>query len=175
MSGRFIDVDQPQTNQPSEVTFADILAAINKDRGIVPDGYRAVQENEPTRRSQRQQGGGGESIDDLVKSTLQSLVEKVAETDKKQRSVEVVLTAMSARMKQMDAEHKKFNQWFQTTGADIDEIKRFISSVRVDPPPPPPPQPIPPLQQPSPQQPQQQYAAPSAPPQPQPCWPYRQN
>ena len=175
MSGRFIDVDQPQTNQPSEVTFADILAAINKDRGIVPDGYRAVPAAEPQRRSQRQQGGAGESIDDLVQATLNSLIDKVAslkaETDQTQKGIKVALTSIVGNMKEMNVEHKRFNQRFQDLEVAIERINGFIASVRVDPPPPPPPQPIPPQLQPPP--PQQQYAPASAPPyQPQAYWPY---
>jgi hypothetical protein len=172
MPSQFIEVGGPQTNQPDERTFREILDAINGDRRIVPEGFRAVRADEPQRRSQRQHEGAGDSIDDLVRSTLQSLVEKADETSQRQRKVEVILAAVSARMKQMDAEHVKFNEMFRGLEASIERIDGFISSVRVDPPPPPPvPQPIPPQLQPPP--PQQQYAPPSAPPyQPQAYWPY---
>jgi len=168
-----IEVTGPQTNQPAEETYRDILDTLNRDRNFAPEGFKAVLD-EPTRPPQRRPdggGGAGGSIEDLVKAELAGLIERMtsfkAETDKKQRGVEIVLTTIAGNIREMNAEHSKFNQRFQQMEVEIAKINGFIGSVRVDPPPPPPPIP----QQ---QYAQQQYAPPSAPPQPQPCWPYYQ-
>jgi hypothetical protein len=168
-----IEVTGPQTNQPAEETYRDILDTLNRDRNFVPDGYRAVPADEPTRPPQRRPdggGGAGGSIEDLVKAELAGLIESMtlfkAETDKKQRGVEIVLTTIAGNIREMNAEHKKFNLRFQQMEVEIAKINGFIGSVRVDPPPPPPPIP----QQQYVQLPQ--YAPPSAPPQY--CWPYQQ-
>jgi hypothetical protein len=158
----YIDVDAPQTKAGDSQTFRDILNDISRDKRVVPVGYKAVPAGDPP----------GESVESLVKAELASLIEGMSafkeQTEKRQGKIEIVLTSLAARMKEMDKEHARFHGEIGEIHDQIAKINAFISTVQVSPPQPSAP-PMPPQQQYVPP-PQQYIPQPSA---PQAYWPYQ--